>query len=108
MGLLGNVAEVSHHRHRHHRHHHNSQHHRDNHLLDQVPELRHKLMTREFVEEFAFLLDSYSDGIEVGFSSQIRISQLFQVSYNAAGVLAHMASDGPEAWTVRQPERSRP
>ena len=28
-----------------------------------------------------------------------------QVSYNAAGVLAHMASDGPEAWTVRQPER---
>jgi Zyg-11 family protein len=66
MGLLGNVAEV--------------------------PELRHKLMTREFVEEFAFLLDSYSDGIEV--------------SYNAAGVLAHMASDGPEAWTVRQPERS--
>jgi len=43
-------------------------------------------------EEFAFLLDSYSDGIEV--------------SYNAAGVLAHMASDGPEAWTVRQPERS--
>lgn len=66
MGLLGNVAEV--------------------------PELRHKLMTREFVEEFAFLLDSYSDGIEV--------------SYNAAGVLAHMASDGAEAWTVRQPERS--
>jgi len=66
MGLLGNVAEV--------------------------PELRHKLMTREFVEEFSFLLDSYSDGIEV--------------SYNAAGVLAHMASDGPDTWTVKQPERS--
>jgi len=66
MGLLGNVAEV--------------------------PELRHKLMTKEFVEEFAFLLDSHSDGIEV--------------SYNAAGVLAHMASDGPQAWTVKQPERS--
>ena len=28
-----------------------------------------------------------------------------QVSYNAAGVLAHMASDGPEALAVRQPER---
>ena len=36
MGLLGNVAEV--------------------------PGLRHKLMTKEFVEEFAFLLDSCSDG----------------------------------------------
>jgi hypothetical protein len=36
MGLLGNVAEV--------------------------PALRHKLMTKEFVEEFAFLLDSCSDG----------------------------------------------
>ena len=65
MGLLGNVAEV--------------------------PFLRHKLMTKEFVEEFAFLLDSLSDGIEV--------------SYNAAGVLAHMASDGPEVWKIRQPER---
>lgn len=65
MGLLGNVAEV--------------------------PELRHKLMTKEFVEEFSFLLDSNSDGIEV--------------SYNAAGVLAHMASDGPTAWTVAVPDR---
>eukprot|EP00092_Neocalanus_flemingeri_P107396 GFUD01137841.1.p1 GENE.GFUD01137841.1~~GFUD01137841.1.p1 ORF type:complete len:763 (+),score=248.66 GFUD01137841.1:337-2625(+) len=55
------------------------------------PSLRHKLMTKEFVEEFAFLLDSCSDGIEV--------------SYNAAGVLAHMASDGPQAWAVDQPDR---
>ena len=36
MGSLGNVADV--------------------------PSLRHKLMTKEFVEEFAFLLDSCSDG----------------------------------------------
>lgn len=28
-----------------------------------------------------------------------------QVSYNAAGVLAHMASDGPEVWTVDEPAR---
>ncbi len=28
-----------------------------------------------------------------------------QVSYNAAGVLAHMASDGPSAWTVCEPTR---
>ena len=65
MGLLGNVAEVE--------------------------ELRPKLMTKEFVEEFDFLLDSCRDGIEV--------------SYNAAGVLAHMASDGPGAWTIQYPDR---
>lgn len=29
----------------------------------------------------------------------------WQVSYNAAGVLAHMASDGPRAWTVSEPAR---
>ena len=39
MGLLGNVAEV--------------------------PNLRHKLMTQAFVTEFAMLLDSSLDGIEV-------------------------------------------
>lgn len=27
------------------------------------------------------------------------------MSYNAAGVLAHMASDGPDAWTVDDPTR---
>ena len=67
MGLLGNVAEVT--------------------------ALRPKLMTKEFVEEFNFLLDSCRDGIEV--------------SYNAAGVLAHMASDGPGAWTIQHPDRCR-
>ena len=39
MGLLGNVAEV--------------------------PDLRQKLMTKAFVAEFAMLLDSRLDGIEV-------------------------------------------
>ena len=39
MGLLGNVAEV--------------------------PNLRQKLMTKAFVAEFAMLLDSSLDGIEV-------------------------------------------
>ena len=28
------------------------------------------------------------------------------MSYNAAGVLAHMASDGPEAWTIEEPSRA--
>ncbi|BFF98449.1 protein zer-1 homolog [Drosophila madeirensis] len=65
MGLLGNVAEVK--------------------------WLRPQLMTQEFIEVFARLLDSLSDGIEV--------------SYNAAGVLAHIASDGAEAWTIKSPSR---
>lgn len=65
MGLLGNVAEVK--------------------------WLRPRLMTQKFIEVFAELLSSESDGIEV--------------SYNAAGVLAHIASDGPEAWTIKEPPR---
>lgn len=67
MGLLGNVAEVK--------------------------ELRPRLMTPEFITEFANLLDSSSDGIEV--------------SYNAAGVLAHIASDGESAWAISKPTRDR-
>lgn len=65
MGLLGNVAEVK--------------------------NLRHRLMTSEYISVFAELLSSKSDGIEV--------------SYNAAGVLAHIASDGPETWTIMSPTR---
>lgn len=65
MGLLGNVAEVK--------------------------DLRHYLMTPDYVTVFSDLLDSISDGIEV--------------SYNAAGVLSHMASDGPESWTILHPSR---
>jgi len=30
---------------------------------------------------------------------------VFQVSYNAAGVLAHMVSDGPESWKIKEPNR---
>lgn len=44
MGLLGNVAEVE--------------------------VLRPRLMTTQFVTVFSDLLDSYSDGIEVGFLIQ--------------------------------------
>lgn len=85
MGLLGNVAEVK--------------------------WLRPKLMTQEFIEVFARLLDSLSDGIEVGQLAGGRLAndnpnQLrFQVSYNAAGVLAHIASDGADAWTIKTPTR---
>ncbi|EDW92842.1 protein zer-1 homolog isoform X1 [Drosophila teissieri] len=93
MGLLGNVAEVK--------------------------WLRPKLMTQEFIEVFARLLDSLSDGIEVGGSSASVVARVreremdsayhaylrFQVSYNAAGVLAHIASDGADAWTIKTPSR---
>lgn len=57
----------------------------------EVKELRPHLMTSDFVAEFLMLVDSMSDGIET--------------SYNAAGVLAHMASDGPESWTISYPTR---
>ncbi|KAL4717706.1 hypothetical protein ACJJTC_000855 [Scirpophaga incertulas] len=57
----------------------------------EVSELRPQLMNKLFLTVFYDLLDSSSDGIEV--------------SYNAAGVLAHMASDGPDAWTVEDPSR---
>lgn len=57
----------------------------------EVKKLRHRLMTPEYIKVFSDLLDSTSDGIEV--------------SYNAAGVLAHIASDGPEVWTIMQPSR---
>ena len=30
---------------------------------------------------------------------------VFQVSYNAAGVLAHIVSDGPESWKIKEPNR---
>ncbi|XP_058121432.1 protein zer-1 homolog [Anopheles ziemanni] len=57
----------------------------------EVKELRPRLMTPVFITEFSNLLDSSSDGIEV--------------SYNAAGVLAHIASDGEAAWTIPSPTR---
>ncbi|XP_059470108.1 protein zer-1 homolog [Neocloeon triangulifer] len=63
-------------------------------LLGNVAEVKHlrpKLMTSEFVIVFANLLESNSDGIEV--------------SYNAAGVLSHMASDGADKWTMSTPRR---
>lgn len=59
----------------------------------EVKRLRNRLMTPEYIMVFADLLDSNSDGIEV--------------SYNAAGVLAHIASDGAEAWTIVSPSRDQ-
>lgn len=58
----------------------------------EVQSLRHYLVTPEYLSVFSNLLDSRSDGIEV--------------SYNAAGVISHIASDGPEVWTVAQPSRN--
>ncbi|CAG9864354.1 unnamed protein product [Phyllotreta striolata] len=57
----------------------------------EVRELRRYLITPEYLTVFSGLLDSRSDGIEV--------------SYNAAGVISHIASDGPEVWNVQEPSR---
>lgn len=57
----------------------------------EVQRLRYRLMTTEYINVFSSLLDSNSDGIEV--------------SYNAAGILAHIASDGADAWTIATPSR---
>ncbi|KAE8748701.1 hypothetical protein FOCC_FOCC004504 [Frankliniella occidentalis] len=62
-------------------------------LLGNVAEvswLRPQLMNSRFVQEISKLLDY--DGIEV--------------SYNAAGVLSNMASDGEEYWTIDEPSRA--
>ena len=56
-------------------------------LLGNVSEcahLRYRLMKEDYILRFIGLLDSQSDGIEV--------------SYNSAGILAHIASDGAEVW----------
>ena len=82
MGLLGNVAEVK--------------------------DLRPQLMTTDFVSEFLMLVDSQADGIgKICLLENVRFlliwfSSLFvsETSYNAAGVLAHMASDGADVWTI--------
>ncbi|XP_046664113.1 protein zer-1 homolog [Homalodisca vitripennis] len=63
-------------------------------LLGNVAEvkyLRHRLMDPKYIEMFRKLVDSCSDGIEV--------------SYNAAGVLSHLASDGPQAWRIECGDR---
>ncbi|XP_066603108.1 protein zer-1 homolog [Prorops nasuta] len=63
-------------------------------LLGNVAEvdyLRKHLMEDRYIAVFASLLNSKSDGIEV--------------SYNAAGILAHIASDGAKAWTVESQDR---
>lgn len=52
----------------------------------EVKELRCHLMKDEYLIVFSQLLNSKSDGIEV--------------SYNAAGILSHIASDGVEPWIM--------
>ncbi|XP_053206077.1 protein zer-1 homolog isoform X2 [Panonychus citri] len=56
-------------------------------LLGNVAEcedLRPRLMRSEYIQRFSELLMSESDGIEV--------------SYNAAGILSQLVSDGPDVW----------
>ncbi|XP_015602670.1 protein zyg-11 homolog B isoform X3 [Cephus cinctus] len=67
LGLLNNIAEVRH--------------------------LRHRLMQARFITMLSSLLDS----------------EHIDVSYFAAGIAAHLLSDGPEVWTVvpSQPTRAQ-
>ncbi|KAF7696629.1 hypothetical protein HF521_005047 [Silurus meridionalis] len=57
----------------------------------EVKELRPQLLTSQFITVFSNLLGSKADGIEV--------------SYNACGVLSHIMFDGPDVWTVENPNR---
>ncbi|CAD6185634.1 unnamed protein product [Caenorhabditis auriculariae] len=59
--------------------------------IAEVDELRSQLMNAQCVEIFCTLLDQVEDSIEI--------------SYNSAGVLAHMVSDGPEAWNLVKIDR---
>lgn len=59
--------------------------------VSEVKELRCYLITPKCLSVFSDLLESRSRDIEV--------------SYNAAGIISHIASDGPEAWTVDEPSR---
>lgn len=60
--------------------------------ISEVKYLRPRLMKLKYISKFSELLNSTSDGIEV--------------SYNAAGVLSHIACDGPKAWTIESPRRT--
>ncbi len=55
----------------------------------EVQGLRPHLMN--YASVFMELLGDWSDGIEV--------------SYNAAGTLAHIAADGPSSWSIEHPQR---
>uniref|UniRef100_A0A915MW39 Uncharacterized protein n=1 Tax=Meloidogyne javanica TaxID=6303 RepID=A0A915MW39_MELJA len=52
--------------------------------IAEVFELRNQLMTNAYLEIFCHLLDNLTESIEI--------------SYNSAGVLAHLVSDGDERW----------
>ncbi|CAK8673706.1 unnamed protein product [Clavelina lepadiformis] len=59
--------------------------------IAEVKELRPRLMQSILIERFRKLLTGDSPGIEV--------------KYNSCGTLAHIISDGPEAWTIEEPRR---
>ncbi|KPM11423.1 hypothetical protein QR98_0099930 [Sarcoptes scabiei] len=52
--------------------------------VSECDDLRYHLRKKDFINRFVMLLDSQSDGIEV--------------SYNSAGILAHLISDALPLW----------
>ncbi|KAL3083782.1 hypothetical protein niasHT_036775 [Heterodera trifolii] len=61
--------------------------------IAEVFDLRDQLMIDDYLKIFCTLLDNLSDGIEI--------------SYNSAGVLAHLVSDGDERWKTTKAKHSR-
>ncbi|XP_043257797.1 protein zer-1 homolog [Colletes gigas] len=65
-------------------------------LLGNIAEIQHlrvHLVQEDYMMFVEKLLHSGSDNIEI--------------PYNAAGILAHIASDGVEAWTIERPNRNK-
>ncbi|KJH43090.1 hypothetical protein DICVIV_10911 [Dictyocaulus viviparus] len=61
--------------------------------IAEVDGLRSQLMNDDYVKIFSALLDLVEDSIEI--------------SYNSAGVLAHMVSDGEDAWSALTVQREQ-
>lgn len=59
----------------------------------ECPDLRKKLMKQDYIDCFADMLSSTTHGIEI--------------SYNAAGILAHIVSDGEQVWYDHLPTTDR-
>uniref|UniRef100_A0A8R1DWR5 Armadillo repeat-containing protein 8 n=1 Tax=Caenorhabditis japonica TaxID=281687 RepID=A0A8R1DWR5_CAEJA len=60
--------------------------------IAEVDRLRNQLMKDDYVKIFCALLESQEESIEI--------------SYNSAGVLAHMVSDGEEVWKTMTVDRN--
>lgn len=79
MGLIGNVAETA---------------------------LRYRLMNADYIKIFTW--DPYKFWLKEKFRDllETKIEESIEISYNSAGVLAHMVSDGEDAWNEIASDRN--